>query len=119
MILFFVVADGRKRMKDSMASPEEIDRVRKLIGLPKGTTPKWYNCYGCDDYDNAADSSEDEARPVQKTRAPSPPEEPSEMTSGSAHDSDSTMAGKSEDECDRDETSSDDDSEEDDTHSEG
>ena len=74
MILFFVVADGRKKMKDSLASPEEIDKVRKIMGLPQGITPKWYNCYGCDDYDNVADSSEDEARPVQKTQAPSPPE---------------------------------------------
>ena len=104
-IIFFVESDGRKRLKDSLASPEGIDRVRKVLGLPRGTKPKWYNDYGCDEHNNAVDSSDDEALPVSRARVP-PPSKASEIieTSGYSQNSDSYMGSDSDFEEDSDES---------------
>lgn len=109
MIMFFAESDGRKRMRDSIASVEDMDRVREALMLPEGTKPKWYNCHGCDEHDNAADSSEDEARPVGGPRIRAPPlRDASEYrrTSDSAQDSDESMASDSDYEDDSDESTS-------------
>lgn len=119
MILYFIESDGRKRMKNSLASEAEMDRVRKALYLPKGTKPKWFNCFGCDEHDNFAGSSDDEDLPVSRARAP-PPAEPSQSdkASESSQDSDASMNSDSGDDDDSDESSSDDDSEEEDSDSE-
>ncbi|OCB91597.1 hypothetical protein A7U60_g1134 [Sanghuangporus baumii] len=87
-IIFFAEDDGRKRLKKSEATPEEIDRVRKVLGLPEGTKPKWYNCYGCKEYDGMADSSEDEDWPGVKHVPAKPVEEKDDSSSDSSAESD-------------------------------
>ena len=40
-----------------------MDRVRKAMGLRKGTKPKWYDCHGMKEDEGAEVSSEDEDMP--------------------------------------------------------
>ncbi|OCB91598.1 hypothetical protein A7U60_g1135 [Sanghuangporus baumii] len=87
-IIFFAEDDGRRRLKKSEATPEEIDRVRKVLGLPEGTKPKWYNVYGSKEYDEMADSSEDEDWPGVKRVLTKPVEEEDDSSSDSSTESD-------------------------------
>ncbi|EJC97455.1 uncharacterized protein FOMMEDRAFT_149664 [Fomitiporia mediterranea MF3/22] len=63
MILVFAEDDDRRRIKKKEFSTKQIDRIRKELGLPKGTKPRWYEIKG-EEYDtNVGLESEDEEFP--------------------------------------------------------
>ena len=64
-IITFIEDDGRKRLELNRLSRKEMKNVRRVIGVSKGTKPKWYN--SVDVYDDDAEfSSEDEEFPEVK-----------------------------------------------------
>ncbi|EJC99678.1 uncharacterized protein FOMMEDRAFT_148562 [Fomitiporia mediterranea MF3/22] len=63
MILVFAEDDDRRRIKKKEFSTKQMDRVRKELGLPNGTKPRWYESKG-EEYDpNVGLESEDEEFP--------------------------------------------------------
>ena len=62
-VFYFAEDDHRKRLRKVKVSRKEMDRVRKAMGLRKGTKPKWYDCHGMKEDEGAEVGSEDEDLP--------------------------------------------------------
>ncbi|KAL5478499.1 hypothetical protein ACEPAI_2683 [Sanghuangporus weigelae] len=90
-IIYFAEDNERKRLSNLEATEEEMDKVRKVLGFPSGTKPKWYCCDGRRDCDDDADSSDDEVFPGMKPAPPRPPAIEGDSDSDMSDDSDSDM----------------------------
>ncbi|KAL5536353.1 hypothetical protein ACEPAF_175 [Sanghuangporus sanghuang] len=67
MIMTFVESHGERNLNDCEFTPKQMDRVRKAIGLPSGTRPKWYEVNGSDYASDQESDSEDEEFPYEYT----------------------------------------------------
>ncbi|KAL5514663.1 hypothetical protein ACEPAG_1979 [Sanghuangporus baumii] len=90
-IIYFAEDDERKRLSNLEATEEEMDKVRKFLGFPSGTTPKWYCCAGLMECGEPVDSSDDEVFPGVKPAPLRPPPIEGDTDSDTSDDSDSDM----------------------------
>ncbi|EJC99672.1 uncharacterized protein FOMMEDRAFT_142655 [Fomitiporia mediterranea MF3/22] len=63
LILGFVKDDDRRRLDGNEFSELEMDNIRRKIGLPAGTKPRWYELNGMGYDPNEELQSEDERFP--------------------------------------------------------
>ncbi|KAL5530940.1 hypothetical protein ACEPAG_3816 [Sanghuangporus baumii] len=65
LIMTFLEGDEHRSLENLEFSEKQMDRIRKAMGLPKGTKPRWYDVYG-EKYDPDHDvESEDEESPIK------------------------------------------------------
>ncbi|OCB92127.1 hypothetical protein A7U60_g521 [Sanghuangporus baumii] len=65
LIMTFLEGDEHRSLDNLEFSEKQMDRVRKAMGLPKGTKPRWYDVYG-EKYDPDYDKeSDDEEHPLK------------------------------------------------------
>ncbi|KAL5530943.1 hypothetical protein ACEPAG_3819 [Sanghuangporus baumii] len=67
MIMTFAESCGDRNLDDCEFTPKQIDRIRKAIGLPNGTRPKWYEVNGLAYASDQESDSEDEEFPYEYT----------------------------------------------------
>ncbi|KAL5536355.1 hypothetical protein ACEPAF_177 [Sanghuangporus sanghuang] len=67
MIMTIVESHGERKLDDCEFTPKQMDRVRKAMGLPSGTRPKWYEVNGSDYASDQESDSEDEEFPYEYT----------------------------------------------------
>ncbi|KAL5514661.1 hypothetical protein ACEPAG_1977 [Sanghuangporus baumii] len=90
LIIYFAEDDERKRLSKLEATEGEMDKVRKVLGFPSGTKPKWYCCDGME-CGESADSSDDEVFPGMKPAPLRAPPIEGDTDSDTSDDSDSDM----------------------------
>ncbi|KAL5497820.1 hypothetical protein ACEPAH_2751 [Sanghuangporus vaninii] len=91
LVIYFAEDDERKRLSKLEATEEEMDKVRKVLGFPSGTKPKWYCCGGRKECGESADSSDDEVFPGMKPAPPRAPPIEGDPDGDTSDDSDSDM----------------------------
>ncbi|OCB87284.1 hypothetical protein A7U60_g5612 [Sanghuangporus baumii] len=90
-VIYFAEDDERKRLSNLEATKEEMDKVRKVLGFPSGTKPKWYCCGGRKECGESADSSDDEVFPGMKPAPSRAPPIEGDSDGDTSDDSDSDM----------------------------